>query len=625
MIGISNPSWHISNAIFAKNLYETLVAMSRVTSHHSQTKTLDPFSSPQQLRDKGVKQMSGKTMLVTAGLCCIVIPGCTSLQSVRLDSQTNTPSGLTYRLPAKQFAVKAIYEITGCTVDQTSGKGKLDTKVSASFTESLIGAEAYTIDYQRLNALTKVANTEFQLSEAGLLTSVNASIADQTGAVIRNAGTAAASIARAIALPGAPGSIPPLSTVPATTESSTPPPDPCEQIKLALDRIRTAKSKLEAEKLKDDERAAAELHIGEMDRRIKAFMDLTVIYEKLGTPKDRDNLLTEVNAYRKELGEAEKKLKDLGESQTQQKTKELAEAKGQLVIVASKDFVPSIIRNNQGAITHDGLAMDVGITADDLSKIVGGNLDFKEENLPVVIMTLEIPKGRAIDINQGAIGPDSKKIGIAYRIPVAAVAKLHFKHDRSSSNQAELLLEKSTQIPQFGPIGSINLDNIVFDENSIELAFNGATGTPSKLTFRAKSKAESASATVRDAAGTYLQLQKDKRDDRIAANKALLEQATAQVTLDKAKSDLALSKVQANATAAKTEAELQQALVSAQLQLIRDQQRLDAVRTGTATSSEVELESLGTQEQLLIQRLKIMKLEQEIAEQKARNLSATVP
>ena len=143
--------------------------------------------------------------------------------------------------------------------------------------------------------------------------------------------------------------------------------------------------------------------------------------------------------------------------------------------------------------------------------------------------------------------------------------------------------------------------------------------------LNAKSKAEAASASVRDAAGTYLQLQKDKRDDRIAANKALLDQATAQVTLDKAKSDLALSKVQANAAAATTEAELQQALVSAQLQLLRDQQRLDAVRTGTATSSEVEPEGLSTQEQLLIQRLKILKLEKEISEQKARNLSATAP
>ena len=233
-------------------------------------------------------------------------------------------------------------------------------------------------------------------------------------------------------------------------------------------------------------------------------------------------------------------------------------------------------------------------------------------------MTLEIAKGLSIDKNQAAIGPDANKIGIAYRTPVAAVAKIYYKN---KEGKEELLLEKSTQIPQFGPIGSINLNNEVFDDNLIELAFNGATGTPSKLTFRSKSKAEMASASVRDAAGTYLQLQKDKRDDRIAANKALLDQ----VTLDKAKSDLALSKVQANATAATTEAELQRALVSAQSQLLREQQLLDAVRTGTATSSEKELAGLQTQEQLLEQRLKILKLEKEISEQKARNLSVTVP
>jgi hypothetical protein len=588
----------------------------------------------QQQRDRGRKQMNGKTMLVIAALVSIAWSGCTSLQSVPLSSLEKNnngtvfydpaTSGLTYRLPAKQFTVKAIFEITECTVDKTSGKAKLNAKVSASFTESLIGAEAYTINYQELNGLTKVANTEFQLSETGLLTSVNASIADQTGAVIRNAGTTAASIARAIVFPGTPlGKT--ANTGNNLTESAQILPDPCEQVNKTLETIRTTKEKLEDEKTKDDQRAAAELQIRGMVDRIKAFKDLTEIYEKLGDKKDRDDLLALVKYEQKKVGEAEKQLKELRESKTETIAKHLAEAKGKLVIVASKDFVPSIRRNDKNEIVNDGLSVDVGITADDLSKVAGENLDIEKDSLPTVTMTLEIPEGLAININQGAIGPDSKKIGIAYRIPVAAVAKLRHKENRKSPKQGDLLLEKSTQIPQFGPIGSINLDNKVFDENSIGLAFNGATGAPSKLTFQAKSKAEAASASVRDAAGTYLQLQKDKRDDRIAANKALLDQATAQVTLDKAKSDLALSKVQSNATAAKTEAELQQTLVSAQLQLLREQQRLDAVRTGTATAADVELETLKTQEQLLRQRIQIMKLEQELADQKARNGSATVP
>ena len=40
-----NPSRHIGHAIFDRNLCETLVAVFRVTSHRSHTKTPDPFSS----------------------------------------------------------------------------------------------------------------------------------------------------------------------------------------------------------------------------------------------------------------------------------------------------------------------------------------------------------------------------------------------------------------------------------------------------------------------------------------------------------------------------------------------------------------------------------------------------
>ena len=555
--------------------------------------------------------MNGKTMLVIYGLCSIVISGCTSLQSVRLDSQTNAPSGLTYRLPAKQFSVKAIFEITDChTVDNENAI--LETKVSASFTESLVGAEAYTIDYQKLNAVTKVTNTEFRLSETGLLTGVNVSITDQSGAVISNAGTAAAHIARAVALP-------PISAVitesffekaggvdPGKAKKAS---NPCTQITKALAAKNNSEEKLEIENATDIARRKAEFQIRDADVQIKALTDLAETYEQLGAEEDKRRLLKRVRQQEEKREIATKERKELGASQVDKIAKELAEAKGELVVVGSKDFVPS--PSSKSAV--------VEVTPADLSKLGGGNLGFKSIKLPEVTMTLD-----TIDNVKEQKVFDAKEIGIAYRTPVAAVAKVYCKGEETCNPQV-LLLEKSTQIPQFGPIGSINLDNIVFDDNLIELAFNGATGAPSKLTFRAKSKAEAASAAVRDVAGTYLQLQKDKRDDRLAANKALLEQATAQVTLDKAKSDLALSKVHANATAAKTEAELQQTLVSAQLQLIRDQQRLDAVRTGTATSSEVELESLGTQEQLLIQRLKIMKLEQEIAEQKARTLSVTIP
>ncbi len=44
--GTFNPSRHIDNMSFARSLCETLVTISRITSHRSQTKTPDPFSHP---------------------------------------------------------------------------------------------------------------------------------------------------------------------------------------------------------------------------------------------------------------------------------------------------------------------------------------------------------------------------------------------------------------------------------------------------------------------------------------------------------------------------------------------------------------------------------------------------
>jgi len=601
--------------------------------------------------------MDWKIMFGIAALCIISASGCTSLSSKKLLDQPNISSGLTYRLPAKQFSIKATYEITGCNARETDAD--IEANVSAILTESLIGAEAYTIDYQQLNAWTKVTNTEFQLSETGLLTGVNASIADQSGSVIQNSVTAAASVVRAVALP----SIPTFGTnnfknnvsnlkslgfsVGDTVDSkglsklfkSSPSilnqlnaldgkqvdsqlqkilnqikqeaQNPCASVTEALDAKKKAEGDLEKEKESDKDRAKSEQKIRDSALQIKTLNDLVTIYEKLGDEEEKGKLLKRVQLQEKNKEEAEAALKTLGESKTDKILKEISDAKNKLTVVGSKEFLPSV----------SSRSVEVPVSSTDLKKLFADRLEANQIKLPVVTMTVEKLEINISDENKI---PEAKKIGIAYRIPVAAVAKVYCQPN--GNNQSPILLvEKSTQVPQFGPIGSINLDNNMFDDNLVELVFNGVTGAPSKLTFRSKSKAEAASATVRDAAGMYLQLQKDKRDDQIYTNKALLDQATGQVTLGKAQSDLALSKVQAEATVAKTEAELQQSLVSAQLQLLRDQQRLDAVRTGTATAAEVELEALNTQEQLLSQRLKILKLEQEIAEQKAKSISSNVP
>jgi hypothetical protein len=565
------------------------------------------------------KKLDGKPKLMIISLCGLLASGCTSLESTRLSDVQDgiTPAGYPYRLPAKVFSITATYEITGC--EQVGDHANLEASVETSYKESLVGTGAYTINHQDLNAWTKVTNTKFQSSEAGLLTGVNASIVDQSGAVIVNSVSAAASIARAIA----------TSTLPLPVRMSITSPGQenkdvllklCTKVKEALEAKTASLNKLNTEKERDEHREDEQSKITGASLQINALNKLAATYNKLGYPDEQEKLHREEKLQQREKELAEAKLADLGKSKTDELTKKYATAKSKLIISASLDFLPDA-QNKR---------MVVPVKVTDLKNLFGHEIDEKTVTIPQVVMTIEVVPG--ISGKEADMGPELKEAGknqkkppingIAYRIPVAAFARIHVLENGSKST---LLSDKITQIPQLGPIGSINLINKMFDDNLIELAFNGATGAPNELIFRAKSKAEAASATARDAAGTYMQLQKDKRDDQLTANKALLDQATAQTTLGKAETELALSKVQANATTLKTNAELQQSLVNSRVELLRDQQRLDAVRTGTATAAEVELEALNTQQKLLAQRLQILKLEQEISEQKAKALSVNAP
>lgn len=552
--------------------------------------------------------MKKLTLSVSCVLLAVLAGGCTSLNSKALSSQSSSPPGLAYRLPAKQFSVLATFEITGCKARQTDAD--LEAIVAASLSESLVGGEAYTIDYEQLSTWTKVTNTEFQLSEAGLLTGVNASIVDQSGAVISNSVTAVASIARAAFLP----TIPALGTANFKQREALKAQskrldfeDPCKEVNEAIAAKKAAETDLEREKKNDKERAKFGLIINDSALQISALKSLAETYEKLGNQDDKTKLLRRIQLQEKIKDEAGAALKVLGESKTEKAVKSLAEAKSKLVVTGSRDFVPSLVEKS----------IQIPVAIDGLSALFGDTLDATKVHLPSVSLSVEkIPLNRGNEDKT----PVANKIGIAYRIPVAAIARVEYRVNEDGL--PNLLVEKSTQVPQLGPVGSISLNNQMFDDNLVELAFSGTTGTLSKLTFRAKAKAETATATARDAAGTYLQLQKNRRDDQVAANKTLLEQATAKVALEKAQSDLALAKVQSEAAVAKTEAQLQQESVAAQVQLLRDQQRLDAVRTGTATAAEVELEALNTQEQLLAQRLRILKLEQELANQKSQSTTS---
>lgn len=595
---------------------------------------------------------------VTIGLVAasVALSGCsvfrTELKSKEV-RETIRP-GLTYRLPARQFTLTTTYEVKACQVD---GSGiKLDADVKATLSERLVGAEAYTISYRQLDTLTKITNTEFRLSEAGLLTSINAGINDQTGAVIQNTASAATGIARAVAMPATSlvtiaqqqagelleknqpeSALARLNDLKATLGMSAmamePSPDlkdlgavkryvaaefkklsaaapapSCDGVNKLIASRKATEEALKAAQASDKKRDDAKRRKADAEAEIARLAALKDVYEALGKDKEKAGLMARLQEQEKLQAAATSELNGFGASETEKVSQALVNATAKLTITTVRDIVPKT----------SGKEFPVMVAENEFPAALSQTelFSYSKVELPKVTLTVE-----ALTPVAPGMRPGKKTKGVAYRIPVAAMARVHC--DCASGRR--LLIEQATNIPQLGPIGLLDLKNGAFANNSLEVAFNAATGAPDKLVFHSKSRAEAASATAREAANAYLQLQKDKRDDILAANKTALDQQTALLTLEKTRNDVALAGAQANATAALLPVTTEQSLVAARIDLLRDQQRLDAVRTGTASTTEMQLEALVNQQKLLEQQLKILQIEQQIAEQKAKAQAGTAP
>lgn len=571
-------------------------------------------------------------------------------------------SGLIYRLPAKQFSLTTAFMVTDCKVN--GDKVELDANVEATLSERLVGAEAYTISYSDLDAWTKITNTEFRLSEAGLLTGINAGLADQTGAVVANSVATATGVARAVSLPSAalnnvaslaqaqfasdvkrtqdllqmnqlgqaatrlndlkskiapvggdadwlfppikPGALSKpelqdkLQKVEVQVEQAA-----CIEVNSLLKEHKDAKTALKAEQAKDRERDLAKRQKGEAEAEIARLQALKDVYKALGKEEAKEGLITRIQEQEKRQAEAASNLDRLGVSGTNKANEALASATAALTITTTNDTLPR----------RSGDSLEVTVSDNDIPLALKSSFELDIPKLPKVTLTVD-----TFTASESKL-PNPNLKGVVYRIPVAGVTRVYCE----CTNGTRLLIERTTQIPQLGPIGRLDLKNGAFANNNLEVVFSSATGAPEKLMFHSKSRAEAASVSAREAANSYLQLQKDRRDDIVAANTEAISQQTELLALEKNRSDVSLAGAQAAATRALIPITSEKSLVDAQIDLLRDQQRLDAVRTGTASTAEVQLETLINQQKLLEQQLKILQFEQQIAEQKSKAQVGSTP
>ena len=502
--------------------------------------------------------------------------------------------------------------------------------------------------------MSKITETQFQLSEAGLLTGINASIADQSGAILANSATAAASIARAVYAPsidlelskkfkkqidslnnfqisrgevfkvsdlkklsipganldvfrGVDGKVVDKNVHRAIDEAKEDLKNPCFNISKLIDKKKYFQEQLVIENDRDKIRQKHNRRLSEIKVELESLISLKDAYSSLGLASDKEVLMKRIRLLETERDGSKALIKSLGESSTDNIVQALAKIKDELLITTSLDFSPSLIGDSSVVIE---------LSDAEIRRIIGDVFDVSGIKFPEVNFSVN----PVIDTGKENLTPSEDNIGIAYRIPVPSEVKASY----ILNNKERTIFASITNVPQFGPIGSLNLKNEPFDDNVLEVAFNPTTGSPSRVFFKAKSKGEAASAAARDVAGTYFQFQKDRQSDRVEARKMALDIAADEVSLDKSLVELGLTRVKSDVEAAQALNQLMKSNVEAEIQFVRDQQRLQAVRAGTATASEIELEALKTQEAILMQKLNILKLENDIAEQQIRSGSISV-
>ncbi|OHU98930.1 hypothetical protein BLA34_18265 [Ralstonia solanacearum] len=504
-------------------------------------------------------------------------------------------------MPKKQFDVTATYELLKCT--SVDGRAQLDTKVTATVAEALIGDEnqTYVLDYAQLTALTKTSKLDVNVSESGVLTSINSSMTDQTGPIIANVAKTVFTVAEATAFPQ-------IAAVKALPLSASGSPSSLFTLRVlknvsVFDDVDRNKSVVtqslcstfnQARKSYDDALASARKaaddakklkvfqdNFGELDALQKVRKDEQEFYKQYGTSSQFNSATAELNAVAKAAAAAQSKVKAYSSTSVDEANKKVADAKAKVVIEQVYSFTPTEAQTSGIATVQfskiNGLfepAMKPCAKKDQLDCV----------NLPKVLVEVKPIAGGLVKA-----GVFQGEAGVVYRLPVTSRLNVYTTDD--AEQPVDTLVDQVTQVPQYGQLASLNLRNGPFADNLLKITFN-ANGTPSQMSFSSQSQADAAAKAASDTAQSYLSYAKSRQQDQIDAAKT-------QISLDK-------DRASANASAA-----------ADNLKALHDIQQLQALASGQASAADNQLSALNSQRDMLEAQLKILQLQKQINDAKA--------
>lgn len=506
--------------------------------------------------------MKSAFAITLTALACGILGGCAGLEAQLegkpVGKREQPAVGLTYFLPAKLLEVEAAFTITDCDATDADGElPKLGYTTKLTLNEVIVADrnQAYTIDYEQLNALTKVTNTTFTVLPNGTLGALNTAVADHTGAVIGNVVSTGFNIARAAFFPGSDTFVTMLKgagaasgRLPLTTKSmnnlteklAKPVSSACHpKLIEALEKVQQLKTQLEVENKKDKERAQAKAALDKAQSDIDAARATYRQLPKQHTPAEQAELLAKEKQAIAERAASEKLLEKMGESASAKVLVALNKAVDGLTYVVKASWLPS--ESNLGAVTlpvgQDVLARlynketATKVTASCIDRMSNSCVD----SYPGISLQL-VDLGGASPA-PAAENPPAKPrtdTGIWYRRPVhfrvvACRGECVIKAGDNIVVGDRVIHQKLVSMPQLGVTGLLTLNNHIFDDNSIEVAFD-ADGAVSRLVFTSKARAEAASAAAAENSAKLLDFLKQGAAERRGETKAQREDNVADLS-----------------------------------------------------------------------------------------------
>lgn len=442
----------------------------------------------------------------------LLMAGCsTQLTVVRVKDGAVPGAGAPYNLTFTQYDIAVTRRVTACP-SATDPALVVTVEATATHKEARDPQRDYVIDFADLRSFFKTSDVTVDYHPNGALKSINATVKDETGAVLASAFSSVGKLAGA-GLLGLGGPAIMSGAAPAKPAQCT------GTVLSALGKIKTLESQVKA--------ATRDL------TDISADLDrLTAMAQAMGRAWGRD----ERNELKKQIDAMYRARKQLGELNLSLKAE-----------IAKVALVDTLVWPPDGETLISAAPVLAALTAEQIDKwgenLTIANLQALATDTAVwarLRATSNIGRRAACPQN---ICPDDSLAGLKYRMPAPGILELCSVLPPASAagtaqqpcDPAAVVGSDAGLVSQLGPVFALQLKNYPFMDQTISATFNDA-GQPTTLGFRSAAAAPG----VAGALGGLV--------DQTLAVRAALKPKSA---LDKLKDETELLKAQAELAAAK--------------------------------------------------------------------------